>query len=1332
MYRFWNLVIEPIFEILQPKLIVEIGSDNGDNTRNLLEYCKRNDALLHVIDPHPKYEVSEWQERYGKVLVFHKSLSLNAIQLIDGFDVVLIDGDHNWYTVNSELKLIESSVKKLSRPFPLVMFHDIGWPYGRRDLYYDPDNIPEAYRKPYRQQGLRQESSELINEGGLNSHLCNAIYENDLQNGVLTAIEDFIEQTELTIDLVKVPGLHGLGILVPSHLMEDKKLEKIFRSLKFSAFTARYIDNIEKSRIDSEIGRHEQGKLLKNVKSELSEAVSSCKKEVESLQDKLKGRAAELQSRETEVADIKERLGEAEREVQEKIRQLSETEKKWKTEVEDLEGELKCRAAELQSRETEVADVRELLKKHSQDIEGLINWIEKLDTGISALLKSRRWRIGKAIGDIYRKVLFRPYLPTPIEYINKITGEFRGWHEKHSKYKYNSKMTLARHDKSSDIYSNKISHTGVSKCSFKKKIKVSVIAWDLAHNPAGRAHIIADMLSRKFDVELIGAKNPVYGTEIWEPLRNSTIPTIDFTGTGFPAHFQKMVDVAKDLNTDVVYVSKPRLPSYELGILAKSFKNIPVILDVDDYELSFFGMHKGMTLDDVEALREKEEFSSPHGQLWTRYCDSIIPYADHITVSNVELQKKYGGTILPHIRDERLFDPSLYDRNAIRAKFGFTSDEKVILFIGTPRLHKGIVEIAEALERLGNPSYKLCVIGTVTDHNLNARLKGLKGDHLHFIPNQPYSDLPTNLVIGDLICLLQDPQNDIAKYQMPAKFTDALAMNIPILATAAPPLANLARSNLVELLGNTSLDKKIDEIFSNYACYKQRAVENRKIFLEEYSYGVNVLKLEMIIHSLIEKTPPMPDEFERLIRFHNEIFLGPSGINSGPRTNMHDEAPDKKSCSNAPQLVTDARTDDKTTTAYVDDKYDFVFFWKQNDTGIYGRRQDMIVKYLSKSSRVNKIIHLDAPLSIKSLWANLKLDKGRKFSQSNLIFFQTLSRLLGIKNSRRCKYYTFLYYLKNQRGALTRWLLPSKDGYIHYIKSVMTRNGIGKRKTIFWVCPKNFEFPEIANALKTEFIVADVIDDHRGWFKPDSSQVAELDKNYEEILALSDLTLANCKNVQTSMLKYHDNVHLIPNACELPEKGEIKTKQPRELRKLKGPIIGYVGNLSSRIDIDLLEYIAKDRPHWNLVLIGSMHLSKEVLMRLSDYENVHFLGVKIYAKVRQYISNFDVAIIPHLDNDLTRSMNPLKLFVYCSMNVPVVTTDVANIDELRDMVAVASGKNDFVAKVENVLRMDRTAGVNRKHMEVLEKETWNERVQKILELIDNEWESRSIDQGAQI
>lgn len=62
MKCYWETIIEPVLEFLRPRSVVEVGSDTGANTRNTLEFCRRSDARLHLVDPLPKYDVSDRQD----------------------------------------------------------------------------------------------------------------------------------------------------------------------------------------------------------------------------------------------------------------------------------------------------------------------------------------------------------------------------------------------------------------------------------------------------------------------------------------------------------------------------------------------------------------------------------------------------------------------------------------------------------------------------------------------------------------------------------------------------------------------------------------------------------------------------------------------------------------------------------------------------------------------------------------------------------------------------------------------------------------------------------------------------------------------------------------------------------------------------------------------------------------------------------------------------------------------------------------------------------------------------------------------------------------------
>ena len=212
MNRFWDSVLRLVVEAVGARQIVEVGVDHGALTEKLLGWAAEHGAVIHAVDPHHAVDRPAWEAEYGDRLVFHESRSLNVLGRIEGPDVILIDGDHNWYTVINELRLLERTAVHAERLPPVVALHDVDWPYGRRDLYYDPDSIPAAHRQPFERKGIMPGEGELV-AGGLNDHLQNAIYEHAIHNGVMTAVEDFIEESELPWRRVHIPGLRGLAIL---------------------------------------------------------------------------------------------------------------------------------------------------------------------------------------------------------------------------------------------------------------------------------------------------------------------------------------------------------------------------------------------------------------------------------------------------------------------------------------------------------------------------------------------------------------------------------------------------------------------------------------------------------------------------------------------------------------------------------------------------------------------------------------------------------------------------------------------------------------------------------------------------------------------------------------------------------------------------------------------------------------------------------------------------------------------------------------------------------------------------------------------------------------
>ena len=218
MHRFWERYLKPIIETVAPTRIIEVGAEFGWNTERLLTYCRETGAHIDVVDPSPHPALHTVLARFDKEYTYHARKSLEALPQLRPAELVLLDGDHNWYTVFHELREIYLQAAKARQAPPIILFHDVAWPYARRDMYYNPEDIPVDDRQPYAYRGVLPGHAELT-DAGLSGHLANALHEGGPHNGVLTGVEDFKASSGVESTLYALPFFNGLGILVPQARM---------------------------------------------------------------------------------------------------------------------------------------------------------------------------------------------------------------------------------------------------------------------------------------------------------------------------------------------------------------------------------------------------------------------------------------------------------------------------------------------------------------------------------------------------------------------------------------------------------------------------------------------------------------------------------------------------------------------------------------------------------------------------------------------------------------------------------------------------------------------------------------------------------------------------------------------------------------------------------------------------------------------------------------------------------------------------------------------------------------------------------------------------------
>src|SRR3989441_8333593 len=176
-------------------------------------------------------------------------------------------------------------------------------------------------------------------------------------------------------------------------------------------------------------------------------------------------------------------------------------------------------------------------------------------------------------------------------------------------------------------------------------MKINVVCHDLSSNCLGRAHVLARLLARSHDVEIVGRMR---GDHLWEPHRGDA-----GSDSAVPIRvLPQGVDLRRALaalDGDLVYAVKPKAGSLGLGLLAKTLRGIPLIADIDDWEMAFFLENPRW------LLRNALEVWNPNNLYATWAMERMSGRADAITVSTTFLQRRFGGTIIPHARSVEMF-----------------------------------------------------------------------------------------------------------------------------------------------------------------------------------------------------------------------------------------------------------------------------------------------------------------------------------------------------------------------------------------------------------------------------------------------------------------------------------------------------------------------------------------------------------------------------------------------------------------------------------------------------------------------------------------------------
>lgn len=253
---------------------------------------------------------------------------------------------------------------------------------------------------------------------------------------------------------------------------------------------------------------------------------------------------------------------------------------------------------------------------------------------------------------------------------------------------------------------------------------------------------------------------------------------------------------------------------------------------------------------------------------------------------------------------------------------------------------------------------------------------------------------------------------------------------------------------------------------------------------------------------------------------------------------------------------------------------------------------------------------------------------------------------------------------------------------------------------------------DVAKDMPRSSLVYNRSDKHSAFTEADNGLIVALEK---KLFAHADGIFYSSRAFMESEKEFAgDRAHFLDHGVDTDHFAPRPRTGKLESLGCKRPIVGFFGGLDDYVvDFDLLERVAKERPDYNLVLIGDATLPMD---RLTRYPNVHHLGFRSYQEIPELGADFDISIMPWLDNEWIRNCNPIKLKEYLSLGQEVVTTYFPEVDYYADYVHTAGNHDEFLQRIDAVVAGKLAAGDRRT---LLADATWDARTIELLNVLDS-------------
>jgi len=215
----------------------------------------------------------------------------------------------------------------------------------------------------------------------------------------------------------------------------------------------------------------------------------------------------------------------------------------------------------------------------------------------------------------------------------------------------------------------------------------------------------------------------------------------------------------------------------------------------------------------------------------------------------------------------------------------------------------------------------------------------------------------------------------------------------------------------------------------------------------------------------------------------------------------------------------------------------------------------------------------------------------------------------------------------------------------------------------------------------------------------------------EAFIPKTDAVVVTSQSLYENRKNLHPNVHLVKNGVDF----NLFARASERTDSCQKKIIGFMGSIDHRVDVDLLESMMARKPEWKFHFVGRVN-RPEIKERLQRFENTTFFGPMQPAELPRVLSRFDVGIIPFVCSTFTKNIYPLKINEYLAAGKPVVVTPFADLTDFFGHISIAADADKMINAIDEALDED-SLDKRKSRMALAANNSWSHRSQEFNQII---------------